>query len=286
MTDADTSERTPASVAPDGTIDFIAAWRAVMLYHADERIEADADRAFWEGYAQTYDERTAMPGSYDQTLNALSGLVRPTDSLLDIGAGTGRFALPLARCVQQVTALDYSPAMLAILRRKADDAGIANITVVEAALETMTVAPHDVVLAAWSLYRQVDVAAAVDALIRVTIRTLVIAASDASQAPHHPFLLDIWGRHGEPEHPIYLYLLGALRQLGYRAKFAGIVGETTYHRINGDRRCPIADTAGCIAKRHRTIYVAPAATPRRNRNRVGVLLRGSDLPACVASRRE
>lgn len=32
VTDADTPERTPASVAPDGTIDFIAAWRAVMLY--------------------------------------------------------------------------------------------------------------------------------------------------------------------------------------------------------------------------------------------------------------
>ena len=252
MTDADTPERTPASVAPDGTIDFIAAWRAVMLYHADERIEADADRAFWEGYAQTYDERTAMPGSYDQTLNALSGLVRPTDSLLDIGAGTGRFALPLARCVRQVTALDYSPAMLAILRRKADDAGIANITVVEAALETMTVAPHDVVLAAWSLYRQVDIAAAVDALIRVTIRTLMIAASDASQAPHHPFLLDIWGRHGEPEHPIYLYLLGALRQLGYRANL----------RVLWERRRITASTVTAVVQSLIPQDASPSDTER------------------------
>ena len=88
---------------------------------------------------------------------------------------------------------------------------------VEDALETMSVPPHDVVLAAWSLYRQGDIRAALTALVRATARTLVIAASDTTQAPHHPFLLDIWGRHGEPEYPAYLYLLGALRQLGYRA---------------------------------------------------------------------
>jgi SAM-dependent methyltransferase len=158
-----------------------------------------------------------MPGSYVKTLAALTALVQPADTLLDIGAGTGRFALPLARRVRRVTALDYSPAMLAILRQKARDAGITNITAVEAALETMAVPPHDVVLAAWSLYRQIDIVAALTALIGATTRTLVIAASDTAQAPHHPFLRDIWGRHGEPEHPVYLYLLGALRQLGYRA---------------------------------------------------------------------
>lgn len=210
-------EEPPSTVMADGTIDFIAAWRTAMLFHADARIDPAVDRAFWEDYARVYDEHTATPGSYDRTLDALTALVRPTDTLLDVGAGTGRFALPLARHVRTVTALDYSPAMLTILQRKARDAGIANIAIVEAALETMTVPPHDVVLAAWSLYRQVDIAAALTALIRVTTRTLVIAASDTAQAPHHPFLLEIWGRHGEPEHTVYLYLLGALRQLGYRA---------------------------------------------------------------------
>jgi SAM-dependent methyltransferase len=198
-----------------------------MLYYADARIEPAADRAFWEEYARVYDERTAMPGSYEKTLAALTALVQPTDTLLDIGAGTGRFALPLARRVRWVTALDYSPAMLAILRQRVLDTGITNITAVEAALETMTVPPHDVVLAAWSLYRQIDIAAALTALIGATTRTLVIAESDTAQAPHHPFLREIWGRHGEPEQPVYLYLLGALRQLGYRADLR-VLWETRY----------------------------------------------------------
>jgi SAM-dependent methyltransferase len=51
-----------------------------------------------------------------QTLAVISSLVRIGDSLLDVRAGTGRLALPLARCVGHVTALDRTPAMLEILR--------------------------------------------------------------------------------------------------------------------------------------------------------------------------
>ena len=227
-----------AAMTETGAIDFIAAWRAALLHRRDARIDAAADRAFWEGYARVYDDRTAMPGSYDRTLAALAALVRPTDTLLDVGAGTGRFALPLARHVRAVTALDYSPAMLALLVKRAHDAGVTNIAILEDALETMTVPPHDVVLAAWSLYRQVDIAAALTALVRATTRTLVIAASDTAQAPHHPFLLDSWGRHGEPEYPAYLYLLGALRQLGYRADL----------RVLWETRSIVAPTRREVAK--------------------------------------
>jgi ubiquinone/menaquinone biosynthesis C-methylase UbiE len=41
-----------------------------------------------------------------QQLALIRGLLRPDDTLLDVGAGTGRFALPLASSVKQVTALD------------------------------------------------------------------------------------------------------------------------------------------------------------------------------------
>jgi SAM-dependent methyltransferase len=245
-------------ITEDGSIDFIAAWRTAMLYYADARIEPAHDRTFWEEYARVYDERASMPGSYEQTLAALTALVQPTDTLLDIGAGTGRFALPLARRVRWVTALDYSPTMLAILRQKARDTSITNITAVEAALESMTVPSHDVVLAAWSLYRQIDIAAALTALIGAATRTLVIAASDTAQAPHHPFLCDIWGRHGEPEHPVYLYLLGALRQLGYRADLQ-MLWET---------RCVAARTIPAVAQ-----LLIPQDASARDTERFMALLR-------------
>src|SRR5918996_1441570 len=48
----------------------------------------------------------------DPTLAALAGLARPADTWLDIGAGAGRYALPLALHVREVLAVDASPGML------------------------------------------------------------------------------------------------------------------------------------------------------------------------------
>jgi len=71
-------------------------------------------------------DRTADP-----VLEALRAHARPTDTWLDIGAGAGRYALPLARAVEHVIALDPSPAMLGALRESAEAHAIANIDAVD-----------------------------------------------------------------------------------------------------------------------------------------------------------
>lgn len=228
------------------SLDFAAAWRAMLIYRPDGRLTAAADLAFWESYAATYDSRTSLPDSYAQTLAVFQSQVRAGDTLLDVGAGTGRFALPLAPHVAHVTALDPSPAMLTILREKAAAQGATNLTMVEAGLEDCDLPAHDVVLAAWSLYRQLDLPAALTTLVRLTRRTLIIAASDAAEAPHQRWQRAIWGRTGEPDFPAYLYMLGALRQIGIRADL----------RIVWETRRYTAPTAEALVRR----FVPPDAT--------------------------
>jgi molybdenum cofactor cytidylyltransferase len=67
----------------------------------------------------------------DPVLSALVGLALPSDTWLDIGAGAGRFALPLARIVREVIALDPSRGMLEALREGMAESGIANVKIVE-----------------------------------------------------------------------------------------------------------------------------------------------------------
>jgi molybdenum cofactor cytidylyltransferase len=69
--------------------------------------------------------------SDDAVLDVLVDLSRPGDRWLDIGAGAGRFALPLALRVQEVVALDPSPSMLGALREGMARHGIANVVAVE-----------------------------------------------------------------------------------------------------------------------------------------------------------
>ena len=63
----------------------------------------------------------------DPVLGRLRALTRPGDRWLDIGAGAGRYALPLASHVREVIALDPSAAMLEALTRGMDEVGVENV---------------------------------------------------------------------------------------------------------------------------------------------------------------
>ena len=69
----------------------------------------------------------------DPALEALLGLVRPGERWLDIGAGAGRFALPLALALGPdglVVAVDPSDSMRAALTAAAAEHGLASVRVV------------------------------------------------------------------------------------------------------------------------------------------------------------
>ncbi len=58
---------------------------------------------------------------------ALDGLLRGEDTVLDVGCGTGRYTLPLARRCERVVALDASPAMLEHLEARLRREGVLNV---------------------------------------------------------------------------------------------------------------------------------------------------------------
>ena len=91
-------------------------------------------RLFYDGLAAGYDEEQFCSGvavarrkEVGLFTARLSTLFTPEDRVLDMGAGTGIFTLPIARRCREVVALDISRNMLGILERKAAEAGLNNI---------------------------------------------------------------------------------------------------------------------------------------------------------------
>ena len=81
-------------------------------------------------------------------------------------------------------------------------------------METATVAPHDVVLAAWSLYRLPDMLAGMKKLIAATRRTLIIVAGAGNSIRHEPLLRRFWPEQDRDDTPMHIYYYGVLWQAG------------------------------------------------------------------------
>lgn len=63
-------------------------------------------------------------------LEAIKGIIKPDFEVLDVGAGPGTLAIPLAKLVKKVTALDPSKGMIKVLEESAVAEGIGNIETV------------------------------------------------------------------------------------------------------------------------------------------------------------
>ena len=138
-------QEVPVDVASNPDIDtradlvaaLQAAWAARVRANAEQ---VDRFREVPDGtdfYAPVTGLFRADPTRTDEpALDALLALVRPGERWLDIGAGAGRYALPIARALApsggEVVALDPSASMLDGLREIAAEHDIDNVRTVEA----------------------------------------------------------------------------------------------------------------------------------------------------------
>ena len=179
------------------------AWRALQRA-ANEQAERMREQAppddEWGAMADIF---APGPDAYPAPeLPVLEALARPEDHWLEVGAGAGRLAIPLARRVRRMTAVDRSPGMTARLREEAAASGLDNVEVLPATGWPPAGAPGeaapivDVALSASVLFFVEEVGAFVDALEAHARRLCVIVLMD--HMPGTP-LEPLWSAlHDEP----------------------------------------------------------------------------------------
>ena len=138
--------------------------------------------------------------------------VRPDETWLDVGAGAGRFALPVARRVREVVAVDPSERMLTALREIADEHDIANVRTILARWPMPDPPTADVVLIAHVGYDVEAIGPFLDALEAAAARRCLAVFMERQPASTiDPFWPLVHGepRVGLPALPEFLELLEA-----------------------------------------------------------------------------
>lgn len=106
-------------------------WSARVRANREQAERVREDEPHHDFYAPVSSLFVADPRrTSEPALEVLRSLALPEDTWLDVGAGAGRYALPLALQVRQVIAVEPSVSMRNALRTGLAEHGIANVRVV------------------------------------------------------------------------------------------------------------------------------------------------------------
>ncbi len=154
----------------------------------------------------------------DPFFTRLRRLTGSRTTVIDVGSGPGRFALPLAAHVAGVVAVDPDPAMLDLLRRQARRRRLTNVAVVEGRWNDVDVVPADVAFASYVL-PVVDDAPAFLAKLDAAARRhcLLYLGAFTYDAIVDPLWRHFHGRPRRPG-PTWLDAAAVLREIGIKAE--------------------------------------------------------------------
>lgn len=218
-----TFSSTPATVAHSidrGATDWNRVWRDLRARRTSKR----KGTAFWDGRATSFAKTTPETGYSDRFLAIMEP--RESWSVLDVGCGNGVLAIPLARVVSSVTAMDHSGEMLSIVGERCRNEGLDNVATLlcgwEDDWEEKGVGMHDVAIASRSMVAD-DLRESILKLDRAARRRVYIATI-VGDGPYDRRLFEAIGRPLNVG-PDYVCNYNMLYQLGIHAQVAFIDEE-------------------------------------------------------------
>lgn len=147
-----------------------------------ERVrEGGPPRDFYASMASQF--RSDPRRTDEPALDALRRLVVAGETWLDIGAGGGRYALPLALAGAKVIAVEPSAGMRQVLRGGMAEHGISNVEIVEAHWPMASAPAADVALIAHLGYDVEEIGPFLDAM-EASARRLCVAVLVTPAPPH------------------------------------------------------------------------------------------------------
>jgi SAM-dependent methyltransferase len=132
-------------------IDWLELWRELVTRKLHPTTEKLVER--YKAHGQKQKERP------DRLLDFVLKEVDANDTAIDIGAGTGRWTIPLAKTIKRVTAIEPTSGMAEMLKENLDNGRLMNVEILEQSWEDATPLMHDIVVCAHGMYASENLAA-------------------------------------------------------------------------------------------------------------------------------
>ena len=178
------------------------AWREQVLAH-ERGVAALRGGGHEHGHGHGgfgYANRPLNPHRADDpVLNSLYAALGTGAHVLDVGGGAGRFALPLATRAKHVTIVEPSPDSVELLKTRAAEAGLTNITAINEPWEDADAPPADLVLCSLVLHHVPDAAPFVAKMQQhAAQRVAVVEMMETPGALEAPFYERVYGSAPTP----------------------------------------------------------------------------------------
>jgi len=179
------------------------------------------DHEFWEKRSSSFAEHAGKTHYPNEFLKLMS--LDPEYTVLDMGCGGGALAIPLAGKVKKITAVDFSPKMLAIVGNICRERNITNIETIlgewDSDWAAIGIGKYDIAIASRSL-RVEDSVPYIQKLINAARRRVFISAPEGN-GPFDMKLLEFAGREA-PVKTDYHKLADALKGMDISASLSFI----------------------------------------------------------------
>ena len=168
--------------------DWETHWRR-LVEAREAQASAFRDPAYWDRRARSFNAATS--GRKDGFLELLEPWLAPDRTLIDVGAGAGRYAAPLADRLDWVTAVEPSQGMRDLIPPR------ENMTVIASGWELAEAAPADLVICCHVLYGAADARRFIEKL--------------EASARHRVFIQLRFGQLRTPADPLWEEMMGTPR---------------------------------------------------------------------------
>src|SRR5579884_586210 len=220
----------------------IERWKALIDARAQQMNAAYAQvgsssAGYWDRRARNFHRATKDRTASDPFFQKLRQVVTPDMTVLDVGAGTGRFTLALAPLVKQVVAVEPNASMLGFLEQDAAAQGLSNITTIANSWQDAPAELEaDVVICSHVLYpiREVDTF-----LAKLSAATRHACYLYLRALHYDNFTAPLWRHfHGDErcQQPGYIDALDVLYEMG-------IYANVEIVKTEGSMRFPSLDGA-------------------------------------------